>query len=272
MPCIKVLLMFACISVLTFHSYGQTDSTGNTENLTVKETATVTKKRAKSENNAVLISPYYTALFPIGELSNRFGFCNNVGLNISYKLQKNFIIGAEGSFIFGTRVKENPLSSISTNSTGQLINQNNTLGDIPIQMSGFDIALRIGRLFSVSKKHPSSGIILSVAPGFLEHKIWIHANTNTYPQLDATYKKGYDRMTNGAMVGASLGYMYLEKKKFLSFYGGVDFKAGFTQERRNWNFDLMSADTHQRLDMFIGIKLVWVIPVFTNKDNEVYYY
>jgi hypothetical protein len=106
----------------------------------------------------------------------------------------------------------------------------------------------------------------------LQHKIWIHANTNIYPQLDATYVKGYDRMTNGAMVGGSLGYLYLEKKRFLSFYGGIDFKAGFTQERRNWNFDLMSADKHQRLDMFIGIKLVWVIPVFTNKDSEVYYY
>jgi hypothetical protein len=264
--------MFICVSVVNLYSYGQTDSTENTQILTPKETSKITSKRAKTENNAVLITPYYTALFPVGELSRRFGFCSNVGLGISYKLQKNFIIGAEGAFIFGTRVRENPLASISTVTTGQQINQNNTLGDIPLQLSGFDIALRIGRLFALSKRHPNSGIILSVAPGFIQHKIWIHANTNTYPQLDADYKKGYDRMTNGAMIGGSLGYMYLEKKRFLSFYAGIDFKAGFTQERRNWNFDLMSADTHKRLDMLVGIKLVWVIPVFTNKDSEVYYY
>lgn len=270
MPRIKVLLMFASVCLISFQSYAQTDST-DTQSIIPQITEKIKKKSAKSENNAVLITPYYTALFPVGELSNRFGFCNNVGMNISYKVKHNFIIGVEGSFIFGTRVKENPLSTISTATTGQLINQNNTLGDIPLQMSGFDIEFRVGKMFAFSRRHPNSGIILSLAPGFLQHKIWIHANTTTYPQLDNIYKQGYDRMTNGAMVGASLGYMYLEKKKFLSFYAGLDFKAGFTQERRNWNFDLMSADTHQRLDMLIGIKLAWVIPIFTNKDSEVYY-
>jgi hypothetical protein len=271
MRSIKVWLMFCCLSALSFHSLAQTDTTESIESQVIKEVTKKNQKRAGSQNNAVLISPYYTALFPIGELSNRFGFCNNVGLNISFKVRKNFLIGVEGSYIFGTRVKEDPLIQISTASTGQLINQNNSLGDIPLQMSGFDIALRVGHLFAFSKKHPNSGIILSLAPGFLQHKIWIHANTNIYPQLDDTYKKGYDRMTNGAMVGASLGYMYLEKRRFLSFYGGLDFKMAFTQERRNWNFDLMSADTHQRIDMFLGIRLAWIIPVFTNKNSDINY-
>ena len=79
-------------------------------------------------------------------------------------------------------------------------------------------------------------------------------------------------MTNGPMLAGNIGFLYLEKKKFLSFYGGFDFAAGFTQERRNWNIDLMSADKHQRIDMMIGIKLAWIIPVFTNRDSEVYYY
>jgi hypothetical protein len=260
---IKVLLTAIVFLNMSFMTFAQTENA---------ESAANTKKKAPSANNAVLISPFYTALFPIGELSKRFGFSNNIGLNISFKVKRNWLIGVEGAYIFGSRVKENPIAQIETQSTGQIIGLDGSLGDIPIQLSGFEVALRVGKLIPLSKKHLNSGIVVSVAPGFIQHKIWINANTNNYPQLDATYKKGYDRLTNGAKVSAGLGYLFLEKKKFLSFYAGIDYTIGFTQERRNWNFDLMSADKHQRLDMLIGIKLVWNIPVFTHKSDETYYY
>jgi hypothetical protein len=73
------------------------------------------------------------------------------------------------------------------------------------------------------------------------------------------------------MVEAYLGYMFLERKKFLSFSAGIDYTLGITQERRNWDFDLMSSNTGTRYDMLIGFKVAWVIPVFTNKDNKAYY-
>ena len=108
----------------------------------------------------------------------------------------------------------------------------------------------------------------------MQHKIWINDNANNFAQLDGDYKKGYDRLTGGAMLAGALGYQYLEKRRFLSFYAGLDFAMGFTQEMRNWNFDLMSADKHRRLDMTIGIRAVWIIPVFTtiSKSTEHYYY
>ena len=161
---------------------------------------------------------------------------------------------------------------MSTQATGQIIGQDGTLNNIPLQLSGFEIGLRVGKLIPLSKKRPNSGVLIALAPGFIQHKILINANSNNIPQLNSTYREGYDRLTNGPMVSGGLGYLYLDKKKFLSFYGGLDFAAGFTQERRNWNFDLMSADTHHRIDMLVGIKLAWVIPVFTNRDSEVYYY
>ena len=263
MPGIKVLLMSVCVLTFAFHSFAQTDSIENPQ---------IIKKRALTANNAVLISPYYSALFPMGELKQRFGFCNNVGINISLKAKHNWLIGIEGAYLFGSKVKENPIIPILTYSTGQVIGIDGTLGDARLQLSGFQIALRVGKIIPFSKKHPNSGIVVSIAPGFIQHKILININTNNYPQLDADYKKGYDRMTNGPSVAGGLGYLFLERKRFLSFYGGLDYAIGFTQERRNWNFDQMSADHHQRLDMLIGIKLIWNIPVFTNKDNEVYYY
>jgi len=269
MPSIKVLLI--CIFSLGcfLDAFSQID----TDRMDSIENTKKIQKRAKTTNNAVLISPYYAALFPVGELSNRFGFSNNAGLSISVKVKKNWLIGVEGAYLFGSVVKENPLIPMSTQATGQIIGQDGSLNNIPLQLSGFEISFRIGKLIPIlKKKHPNTGILISLAPGFIQHKILINANSNNIPQLSSTYREGYDRLTNGPMVSGGLGYLYLEKKKFLSFYVGIDFAAGFMQERRNWNFDLMSADTHHRLDMLMGIKLAWIIPVFTNRDSEVYYY
>ncbi len=270
MPCIKVLLIYVFTLAFACQSFAQID----TDRMDSIESAKKIRKKATAANNAVLISPFYTALFPVGELSERFGFSNNVGGNVSLKVKHNWIIGIEGDYLFGSQVKENPIAPLLTHSTGQLIGNDGSLGDIPLELSGFEIVLRVGKLISFSRKHPNSGIEISLAPGYMQHKIWINDNANNFPQLDGDYKKGYDRLTNGAMVGAGLGYQYLEKRKFLSFYGGLDFAAGFTQEVRNWNFDLMSADKHRRLDMLIGIRVAWVIPVFTtiSKSTEHYYY
>ena len=268
MRCIKVLMISLSVLGLSFQSFSQID----TDKMDSIESAKKIQKRSKTTNNAVLISPYYTALFPIGELSRRYGTSNDAGLNISFKVAKNFLIGVEGAYIFGRQVKENPLSNMLTYTSNQIIGQDGSLNDIPLQLSGFEVALRVGKLIPVMKKHPNSGVEISLAPGFMQHKILINGNTNIIPQLNSTYKQGYDRMTNGPMLAGNIGFLYLEKKKFLSFYGGLDFAAGFTQERRSWNFDLMSADKHQRIDMMIGIKLAWIIPVFTNRDSEVYYY
>lgn len=232
-----------------------------------------TAKKKGGIGAILTFSPYYTALMPIGELSNRFGFSNNVGMDISFKLKSNWLLGIAGDYLFGSQVKENPLAPILTQSTFQLIGNDGSLGDIPLQLSGFELAFRVGKLIPVSRKHPNSGFLISLAPGFMQHKIWMNSNTNKYYQIDPTYKTGYDRLTNGAMLRGGIGYQYIEKRRFLSFYGGIDFAIGFTQEVRNWNFDLMSADKHRRLDMLIGLKLAWIIPVFLNgKSTETYYY
>jgi hypothetical protein len=258
---VKVLLAFFTLLLCSYQSFSQVD------------TSETMKKRKLTVNNAVLIAPHYTVLFPVGEIAKRFGTSYNVGLNISYKIKGNWVLGVEGAYLWSRKVKEvSILDSISTYTTGQIIGNDGSLNDIPLQMSGFQIAVRVGKIFPTSKKHPNSGVMASIAPGFIQHKIWINADNSNIPQLNTTYRKGYDRLTNGSSINAFVGYLYLERKKFLSVYGGIDFTLGFTQNRRAWNFDTMKPDTHQRLDMFIGIKLGWVIPIFTNKDDVVYYY
>jgi hypothetical protein len=258
---VKVLLAFLILLFCSLTSHAQQP-----------EKSEVMQKRQLTVNNAVLIGISYNALFPVGELSKRFGFSSSIGLNISYKMKKNWLIGVEGAYIWSRIVKENGiLDSITTYATGQIIGNDGSLYNVPMQLSGFEVALRVGKLIPTSSKHPNSGVLIEVAPGFIEHKIWMNVNSTNLPQLSSDYLKGYDRLTNGPMINGFLGYLYLERHKFISLKAGLDYTLGFTQNRRPWNFDTMAPDHHQRLDMFIGLKLVWVIPIFTNKDNEVYY-
>lgn len=233
------------------------------------------KKRASTTNNAFLATFSYSALLPVGELAKRFGFCNNIGLNLSYKVKHNWLIGIEGAYMFGSKVRENQiLAPVSTyDPPGNFIQAYGDVGTIGLEMTGFQVAMRTGKVFKLSDKHPNSGIMLTLAPGFMQHKIWIRATKDSYYQFNSDYKTGYDRLTNGFMIQAQLGYLYLERKKFLNFYGGIEYTLAITQNRRAWNFfgdngSIGSPDKRTRADMLIGIKVGWLIPKFTNKDSE----
>src|SRR5688500_1777374 len=64
------------------------------------------KKKQFDPSNAVLLVPNYTAQFPFGHMADRFGFNSLFGMQIAYKVKKNWIIGVEGAFLFGTKVRE----------------------------------------------------------------------------------------------------------------------------------------------------------------------
>lgn len=225
------------------------------------------KKREKQVNNAVLINPSYTANFSFLDLKNRFGFSSNLSMLLGFRMNHNWMVGIEGSYLFGNSVKETDiLNGIITNDLN-LISTEGTQQRPKLTLEGFAVKLVGEKVFKVSSKLPGSGIFLQGGIGFIQHKILIQAPTRLFPQLDKTYRKGYDRMSNGALFSLSTGFKFLERKKFLSFNIGAIAELGLTQNRRAWDFDLEKKDTKKRTDLFVGVKLGWIIPVLMNKDN-----
>jgi hypothetical protein len=225
------------------------------------------KKRETQVNNAVLINPSYTANFPLLDIKNRFGFSSNVSMLLGFRMNHNWMVGVEGSYLFGNRVKEtNILNGIITNDLN-LISIEGTQQLPKLTLEGFAIKMVGEKVFKVSSKLSGSGIFIQGGIGFIQHKILIQAPTRLFPQLDKTYRKGYDRMSNGALFSLSTGFKFLERKKLLSFNIGAIAELGLTQNRRAWDFDLDKKDTKKRTDLFVGVKLGWIIPILTNKDN-----
>lgn len=231
------------------------------------------KHKSKYEpNTAIIIAPSYSAQFPFGNLGDRFGFNSQVSLHLSYKIKKNWMLGVEGGFIFGNVLKDNYIIDKITTTTGQLVSQNNDLIRVRPQMQGFTIKGEVGKIIPFSQKYPDAGLLLITGFGFLEHKIWLNVRESSLPQLSKTYRKGYDRMCNGPVISQFVGGAFMARRKYYSFYGGVQFDLGFTKDRRNYDFYEMRKLDENRLDMYLGIKLGWILPVFLQSSEKEYYY
>src|SRR5688572_26799444 len=123
----------------------------------------------------------------------------------------------------------------------------------------------------IAKASVNSGVYVLAGAGFMQHKIHYEDVSRTASQLRGDYKKGYDRLTNGLALTQNLGYMYLAERRNINFFVQLEITEGFTQNRRDYNFDLMGPDNQKRLDLLYGIKLGWIFPVYKKLPQEFYY-
>lgn len=232
------------------------------------------KKRKKTfePNNVVILAPIYTAQFPFGNMADRFGFNSLFGMHIAYKTKKNWIVGGEGSFLYGTTVRENYVLNNISLPSGQLIGQTNALIRPKLQEMGANLKFTFGKVVPLSEKYPDAGLLFLSGFGFLSHQININVKGSTLPQLDKTYRKGYDRMANGPVISQFIGGIFMARRKYVSAYAGLQFDAGFTQGRRAYDFYSMAPLNDKRIDLFLGIRVGWIIPVFTQTSEKEYYY
>jgi hypothetical protein len=228
-----------------------------------------------SIKDSVIYTPYvglgYGYQISAGDLNKRFGNSSAINFNLDFKTKKNWVFGVNGSYIFGKDVKESLFDSIST-ASGAIIDGNGQFADVRLYERGFTASLTAGKIFAFKKPNPNSGILFSVGVGFIQHKIRIETIGNTVPQLSKSYKKGYDRLSNGLLLSQNLGYLYLSNNRLVNVYIGFECMQGFTQSRRSFDYDLMKQDTEKRVDILYGGKLIWILPLYKRAPQEFYTY
>jgi len=212
---------------------------------------------------------------PAGNIGKEFGLSYRVGPGVLYKTSSNWLIGAKCDFILGSVVKQDSLminirDRYSTDNTHvyEFINNDGEREGVPVYERGYIIGLQAGKIISTSKSHPDNGIELLTSAGFIQYKIDIYNSNKDIPQLQGSYLKGYDRLTNGAFVEEYAGYIFFAKNKLLNFTLGLDGLVGFTQDRRTFLYDVMRSDNGQRIDFLFGLRGGWFIPIFKRKSEE----
>lgn len=219
------------------------------------------------------ISVHYAYQFPGGDLSSRFGNNHNVGGEFTIKLRSGFILGVEGSYLFGTDVKnENSYFKNIRNDHGFVIDGNGQYAEVMLYERGLHIFAFAGYQFTFWSPNPNSGPFIHLGAGFLQHYVRIENPGNVTPQIMGEYSKLYDRLSNGFSATQMIGYRYMGNHNLSNFYIGIEFTQAWTQSRRAYNADDMKQNTDKHLDLLFGIKLGWVIPLYGRAPKDFYYF
>jgi hypothetical protein len=214
----------------------------------------------------------YAFQFPGGDVAERYGINSTIGGGLFYKTRKNLVFSWDVNFIFGNQVKnaDTILRMVETQS-GHIIDGNGTYALYALYERGYSINFRVGKILKVLQANPNSGLFLMGGVGYLTHRMRIDNQDETAPQISGDYAKGYDRLTGGLNLNQFIGYFYMGRSRVANFTAGFEFYQAFTTSQRDYIFDLMEKDDSSYVDLFFGIRLTWMIPVYRRTPDPYYY-
>lgn len=208
---------------------------------------------------------------PKYDMSTWFYNDASIGATYGMKLESNWTLGVDFSYIWGDQIKnkEAVLSSI-TNSDGNIIDGNGQYAIINYTESGWSGMFTVGKVFPLTKKNQNSGLWIKGGIGFLQHKILITNPKNVAPQIKGDYKKGYDKLSNGFACTQFVGYLWISKRSAVNAYAGFEIIEGWTKSRRTVDYNTGLPDNQQKFDMLIGLKIGAIIPIFKRRPDSFY--
>lgn len=215
----------------------------------------------------------FSLQLPGGDIASRYGNNATIGGGFKVKTKKNVIFSLAYNFIFGSTVKhaDEILSMVETYD-GFIIDGNGTYALYALYERGHNINFSVGKILPVLKVNPNSGLMLMGGVGYLSHRLKIDNQHRTAAQISGDYAKGYDRLTGGFSVNEFIGYFYMGNSRILNFYAGFEFHQAFTKSQRDYIFDLQKKDNNSYTDLFFGIKIGWMFPVYKRAPDTYYYY
>ena len=201
-----------------------------------------------------VIDVSYGMQLPLADMAEHFLYSFSIGGGVQYILPNNLMLGLCGDYMFSDEIARDIISNLRE-SEGFLIDRFGRLTDVRLGQRTFFLGASIAYLIPVFKKYKRSGIEIRFESGYLQHWINIEVLGSEVFGLSGEYIKGYDRMTSGFAMRQYIGFRHLDKKRLINLFIGVNILEGFTQNRRNVNFDTMLVDDKNRIDVQIGFKL-----------------
>ncbi len=236
----------------------------------------------------MLLEVSYLGSTPGGDLSQRFGWTNQMGGQVGLKHKSNFYATLGANFLWGETVKEGDminqmgfdylydLSDTAFVREIGFIDANGNAERPSVFQRGLTVPLRIGKIFpklSFSRKeNDNSGPFLELGVQFIQHYIKYEFKSEQIPWLTDDFLKGYDRLSNGLGAMQSIGYRYFSSNRYLNFFVAFDISQNFTQNRRALNFDTNTVENEQRFDVLTGFRVGWSLPIYKVASSSEYYY
>lgn len=223
----------------------------------------------KPGNRVLSFDFSYAPVFPGGEWKKSYGFSNQVGAAIHLKTEQHFLFKAEGLFYFGNRLKNGEfLQGVSIN-TLEIINRYGQVLLPRLYQRGLSFGVEFSKKIIHHPKVPNNGWVAGFGMGYLQHKTRIEYPGEQAPVLTASYKKGYDRLHAGPYARLSFGYHYMEPiRKMLNGMLVLEYGIASTQNVRRFNYDTGMFDSQKKIDTWLSLKAIWMIPRFLTSANQ----
>ncbi|MBC9812679.1 hypothetical protein H9Y05_09365 [Crocinitomicaceae bacterium CZZ-1] len=222
-----------------------------------------------------LFGVQYGGTWSGGDLKERYGYFNHVGIAGGYKFRKNWYVGLAGDFMFGNNIQLSyyDLFHHLMDSKGNITDQNGDIATVLTFGRGFHVNVEGGKVINKLGHNKNSGLFIKIGAGYLNHRIRIESNDHVVPQVEKEYRKGYDRLTTGFNTTQFIGYLFMGDNSFLNFYAGFYIQEGFTKNRRTifWDQPDVPVPTNTRFDLMYGFKVGWLIPVYKRTPKAYYF-
>lgn len=205
---------------------------------------------------------------PGGDLADRFGPNASIGGGLDWISAGNFIFGLEGEFIFGSKLKEDPLANIRT-PEGDIIGNDRTLATVTMHQRGLYLGGLTGKLFQFGERR--QGLRVTFGAGYTRHKIRLQDDTRTASPIAGDYIKGYDRLVAGLAFQQFIGWQHLGANRRQNWLIGLELQQGFTHTLRDWDFQQMRKLDGTRIDLRFGVHAAWTLPFYQRPASEIEY-
>lgn len=218
-----------------------------------------------------MFRPTASANLPIGQLHTRTGFFYSLGGSVINKTASQWLFGVEGYFFNGGIIREKDHLKNLINSSGGITAQDGLNADMNRYYRGWSVMGQFGRLFPVGKPNMNSGFFILFGVGYIQHKIRTEIRQNNVWQLQKPYNKGYDRLSGGFNLSQFVGYQYINNRKTLTFFLGVEMNEGLVKSYRKFNYDTQRPDTDWFYTSSFAVKGGWMFNVYHRKQTKEYY-
>lgn len=233
-----------------------------------QQTRRIIEQPRSNEGTVILLNFAYGGHVPGADMADRFKLNFLAGAGMDIYTNENWIVGLQGDFLFGNKVKTDVLANLR-GSEGAVYADDGALAAIKLRERGLFLSAHLGKVFAFSDNNKRSGLRVTLGGGFLQHKIRIQDEPQVYASsLSKENKKGYDRLANGFALTEFIGYQFIANNRLINFSVGVEFVQGFTQGRRTFNFDTRTSGLEKRLDLLHGYRLTWTLPLFVGENPD----
>ena len=251
--------------------------------LSINALAQTPKDIMKEPSPVAMFQATYAFHIPALDLKEMFGVSHTIGGSFVYKTESNWLLTANGNFIFGNQLKGDRIDIFGegiTTEYGEITGGSGLYATFAIYQRGLHFQAEVGKLFPIWP-NPNSGIFVQAGLGYLQNWIKIdydHNTVNTPYVVNEEYAYGYDRMRGGPALHLETGYLYLGNSRVLNF--SVSFEVTYARVRdlREYDFRVFNGvpvgytDPKQRFnDLYYGIRFSWNIPTYERKPEEFYY-